>query len=104
MRNPGDPRNQWWLKICRANGVEPHVLRYWEREFRSIRPTKSAKGQRVYSRREARELFRDFSEVKLRTFFLNKRFLPVIGSLLPRSIESQLGARWGWHLWIYARK
>ena len=20
-------------------GVEPHVLRYWEREFRSIRPT-----------------------------------------------------------------
>ena len=25
-------------------GVEPHVLRYWEREFRSIRPSKSAKG------------------------------------------------------------
>ena len=31
-------------------GVEPHVLRYWEREFRAIRPTKSSKGQRVYSR------------------------------------------------------
>ena len=30
-------------------GVEPHVLRYWETEFRSIRPQKSAKGQRVYS-------------------------------------------------------
>ena len=59
---------------------------------------------RVYSRREARELFKDFSEVKLRTYFLNKRFLPVIGSLLPRSIESQLAARWGWHLWIYAEK
>jgi DNA-binding transcriptional MerR regulator len=37
-------------------GVEPHVLRYWEREFRSIRPTKSAKGQRVYSRRDVENL------------------------------------------------
>ena len=26
-------------------GVEPHVLRYWETEFRSIRPQKSRKGQ-----------------------------------------------------------
>ena len=39
-------------------GVEPHVLRYWEREFRSIRPTKSAKGQRVYSRRDVESLLR----------------------------------------------
>lgn len=33
-------------------GVEPHVLRYWETEFRSIRPEKSRRGQRVYSRRD----------------------------------------------------
>ena len=39
-------------------GVEPHVLRYWEREFRSIKPTKSAKGQRVYSRRDVENLLR----------------------------------------------
>jgi len=39
-------------------GVEPHVLRYWEREFRAIRPTKSAKGQRVYSRRDVENLMR----------------------------------------------
>jgi DNA-binding transcriptional MerR regulator len=39
-------------------GVEPHVLRYWEREFRTIRPTKSAKGQRVYSRRDVESLSR----------------------------------------------
>ena len=59
---------------------------------------------RVYSRREARELFRDFRSVELRTYFLNKRFLPLIGRLLPRAIESALASRWGWHLWIYARK
>ena len=59
---------------------------------------------RVYSRREARELFKDFAHVELRTYFLNKRWLPVFGPLLPRSLESQLASRWGWHLWIYATK
>jgi len=59
---------------------------------------------RVYSRREARELFKIFREVELRAYFLNKRFIPLIGKLLPRSIESALAARWGWHLWIYATK
>jgi len=59
---------------------------------------------RVYSRREARELFKDFREVKLRAYFLNKRFIPLIGNLLPRSLESALASRWGWHLWIYATK
>jgi SAM-dependent methyltransferase len=59
---------------------------------------------RVYSRREARELFKDFREVKLRAYFLNKRFIPLIGKLLPRGIESALASRWGWHLWIYATK
>lgn len=58
----------------------------------------------VYSRGEARELFRDFSEVTLKTYFLNKRWLPMIGNLLPRSLESLLASRWGWHLWIYATK
>ena len=59
---------------------------------------------RVYSRREARQLFKGFREIKLRAYFLNKRFVPVIGSLLPRTIESALATRWGWHLWIYATK
>jgi SAM-dependent methyltransferase len=59
---------------------------------------------RVYSRREARELFKDFSGVELRAYFLNKRFIPLIGGLLPRSVESALASRWGWHLWIYAKK
>lgn len=59
---------------------------------------------RVYSRREARELFKNFRKVELRAYFLNKRFIPLIGNLLPRSIESRLASRWGWHLWIYATK
>jgi len=59
---------------------------------------------RVYSRNEARELFKDFAHVELRTYFLNKRWLPVLGAVLPRSLETKLAAKWGWHLWIYATK
>lgn len=59
---------------------------------------------RVYSRQQARELFKDFAQVELATHFLNKRWLPVVGSLLSRSMEQRLAARWGWHLWIYGTK
>ena len=39
-------------------GVQPYVLRYWQTEFRAIRPIKSASGQRVYSRRDIETLLR----------------------------------------------
>ena len=59
---------------------------------------------RVYSRAEARALFKDFKKVEVKIFFLNKRWIPLVGSILPRSIESRLASRWGWHLWVYATK
>lgn len=59
---------------------------------------------RVYSRKEALELFKGFSNVELRTYFFHKRWLPILGSILPRPLESRLASRWGWHLWIYATK
>ena len=59
---------------------------------------------RVYSRSQARKLFREFSQVQLRIYFLNKRWIPIFGSVLPRSVEAKLAERWGWHLWIYATK
>lgn len=43
-------------EVSRIVGVQPHVLRYWETEFRSIRPQKSGKGQRVYSRKDVGKL------------------------------------------------
>src|SRR5215510_1965072 len=59
---------------------------------------------RVYSRQQARELFKDFAAVQTHPYFLNKRWLPILGPLLPRSLETKLASRWGWHLWIYATK
>lgn len=45
-------------EVAEIVGVEPHVLRYWESEFRSIKPQKSRSGQRVYSRRDVEKLVR----------------------------------------------
>ena len=59
---------------------------------------------RVYSRSEAAKLFRKFSETNIKIYFLNKRWVPLVGPLLPRTLESKLAERWGWHLWIYATK
>jgi DNA-binding transcriptional MerR regulator len=45
-------------EVASIVGVEPHVLRYWETEFRSVRPQKSARGQRIYSRRDVDTLLK----------------------------------------------
>ncbi len=45
-------------EVAQAVGVPPHVLRYWESEFGSIRPQKSARGQRVYSHKDLEKLIR----------------------------------------------
>lgn len=39
-------------EVARLTGVKPYVLRYWESEFRAIRPAKSLNGQRLYQRRD----------------------------------------------------
>ncbi len=45
-------------EVARIIDVEPHVLRYWENEFATVRPQKSAKGQRIYSRRDVESLLK----------------------------------------------
>jgi DNA-binding transcriptional MerR regulator len=42
-------------RIC---AVKPHVLRYWETEFRSLKPQKSRSQQRVYKRKDLEHLLR----------------------------------------------
>jgi DNA-binding transcriptional MerR regulator len=38
--------------VAKATGVKPYVLRYWENEFRLVRPQKSKAGQRLYQRKD----------------------------------------------------
>lgn len=35
-------------EVSEALGIKPHVLRYWEDQFRELRPLKRAGGRRLY--------------------------------------------------------
>jgi len=39
-------------EVCELTGLKPHVLRYWESQFRFLSPAKNRSGHRVYQRRE----------------------------------------------------
>ncbi len=38
--------------VCQLTDLKPHVLRYWEGQFRFLNPAKNRSGNRVYQRRE----------------------------------------------------
>ncbi len=37
-------------------GVEPYVVRYWESEFKSVRPVRTGSDQRLYRRKDLEQL------------------------------------------------
>jgi DNA-binding transcriptional MerR regulator len=39
-------------EVAELVGVKPHVLRYWESEFGSFRPSKSKTNQRLYKKKD----------------------------------------------------
>jgi DNA-binding transcriptional MerR regulator len=51
---PLDPVQEYFSigEVCDLTGLRPHVLRYWESQFRFLSPTKNRSGNRVYQRRE----------------------------------------------------
>jgi len=59
---------------------------------------------KVYGREEARELFAQFEEVRTAARFLHLRSYPGGGRLASTALAKGLGSRWGWHLWVNARK
>ena len=43
-------------EVSRILDVQPYVIRYWESEFRSVRPIRTRSDQRLYRRRDVEEL------------------------------------------------
>jgi DNA-binding transcriptional MerR regulator len=39
-------------EVCALTELKPHVLRYWESQFKLLNPAKNRSGNRVYARRE----------------------------------------------------
>jgi DNA-binding transcriptional MerR regulator len=50
----GEPVREFFSigDVCELTELKPHVLRYWESQFRVLSPAKNRSGNRVYTRRE----------------------------------------------------
>ena len=55
-------------EVCEYTGLKPHILRYWEQEFRDIKPAKSSKGQRLYRKSDLEAIF------KIKKLLYDKRY------------------------------
>ncbi len=54
MRRERIARREYYSigEVCEMAGLKPHVLRYWETQFRELNPSKNRAGNRVYRARE----------------------------------------------------
>jgi len=43
-------------EVAEMAGVEPYVLRFWEKEFPSIKPRKNRAGNRAYQKKEIEKI------------------------------------------------
>lgn len=50
----GEPVQEFYSigEVCALTELKPHVLRYWESQFKPLNPAKNRSGNRVYARRE----------------------------------------------------
>lgn len=58
--DPSIPKKMFYKigEISQILGVKPYVLRYWETEFKQIKPSKNRFGQRVYRPKDLMVLLR----------------------------------------------
>jgi DNA-binding transcriptional MerR regulator len=45
-------------EVGKILGVEPYVIRFWESEFQTVKPTRTKSDQRLYRRKDVEELLR----------------------------------------------
>jgi DNA-binding transcriptional MerR regulator len=43
-------------EVSKLLGVAPYVIRYWESEFKSVRPLRAKSDQRLYKKKDVEEL------------------------------------------------
>lgn len=71
-------------EVCKITGLKPHVLRYWEQEFKDIKPLKSATGQRLYKKKDLNTIFTIKKLLYEKKFTINgaKKYMSVSKNVL----------------------
>ena len=80
-------------EVSEITGVKPYVLRYWESEFRLLRPNKNKSGQRVYRRRDVETALeiRDLLHKRKFTIAGAKKWLSGEGKVPAAERQMELG-------------
>ena len=76
MKETDPEKNKLYYTIGEVSemlGVNQSLLRYWESEFKTIKPKRSPKGTRYYSQK-------DIEEIKLIHYLLKERKLKIEGA------------------------
>jgi len=86
-------------EVCSLTELKPHVLRYWEGQFRFLSPAKNRSGNRVYQRREVEliQLVKQLLYTEKYTIEGAKRRLDELrkaGELRPQAREALEVATW----------
>ena len=55
-------------EVAKLLEVKPHVLRYWESEFPSLKPRKNPSGQRIYAKADIEAI------VEIKNLLYNQRY------------------------------
>jgi len=84
-------------EVKKITGVEPHVLRYWESEFKIIRPQRATSKQRLYRRVDVENiltikklLYEDgYTVPGARKFLIAKKAKKVKPVIKPAKLESK---------------
>jgi DNA-binding transcriptional MerR regulator len=74
-------------EVAKWIGVKPHVLRYWESEFPSLKPRKNPSGQRIYAKADIEAI------VEIKNLLYNQRYtISGAKKMLARHEEEVLAA------------
>ncbi|TKJ40987.1 transcriptional regulator [candidate division TA06 bacterium B3_TA06] len=76
-------------QVSRMTVIKPHVLRYWEKEFRWLRPRKNSAGRRIYSEHDI-ELIRLIERLLYKEGYSIAGARRRVGKLLALSNQLQL--------------
>jgi ubiquinone/menaquinone biosynthesis C-methylase UbiE len=102
--------------LSRISGVPIHLIRTYQETLQKqprwttqdlLNNNTDGPGNpwsRVYSRRDAKKLFRRFHPVHTEVHWLVKKNIPMIGNYVPRSVDYLFGRLAGWALYIIAVK
>ena len=55
-------------EVSNITGVEPYILRYWESEFKLVKPYRTKSNQRLYRRKDVE------SVLKIKTMLYDEKF------------------------------